>query len=91
MGIMKKDEAFIPPPFHVYVEVMHYKNCGFRSDEKYVSRVGGAMTEPKAREIIADSIKMMGDTCGGLIDTVDATKRRYSIWKVGEKGWEKVC
>jgi hypothetical protein len=75
-----------PAPFVVYVEVSPYPNCGVTGT--FTSRIGPAKDMADARRKIADDRPAMGDTMGGLIESVSTKGRRDRIFK--SLGWEKI-
>lgn len=82
-SIIKKSIDWKPKfKFLVYVEIAWYPHCGFKPDEKMISRIGMALDREGVRKLIADDKKAMGDTFGGLIDAVGTKGRSYFAFEV---------
>lgn len=87
MPVMAKDTQFMPGRYTVYVEIAAYPNCGFKTTEKYISRLGPAASMAGVEKLIADDRKAMGETYGGLIEPTRLKGRTYKIF---ESTWQEV-
>ena len=75
-----------PGEWVVFVEI--YPTARNGVDTPFISRVGNYRTEEGARQGIANDLKAMTNTFGGLIDAPGTSGRTYRIFR--STGWEEI-
>lgn len=68
-----------PPRYHVYVTIAPNPKRGTK--DYYTGRVASTNDLSKVAGIIADDLREMGNTLGGLIDAVPTGGRVYRVFE----------